>query len=106
MVLEPVLLVIPWVWVVQEFPTDVVMTLEPVGLEILRAWRALGLSIERRRKEEEARFDSLDREAAEGGGSKELQQFTVEHFGRGSMQESSYNVGAVLRSPSSPSGIG
>jgi hypothetical protein len=38
-------------------------------------------------------FDSLDREAAEGGGSKELQQFTVEHFGRGSMQESSYNVG-------------
>jgi hypothetical protein len=51
-------------------------------------------------------FDSLDREAAEGGGSKELQQFTVEHFGRGSMQESSYNVGVVLRSPSSPSGIG
>ena len=51
-------------------------------------------------------FDSLDGEAAEGGGSKELQQFTVEHFGRGSMQESSYNVGAVLRSPSSPSGIG
>ena len=51
-------------------------------------------------------FDFLDREAAEGGGSKELQQFTVEHFGRGSMQESSYNVGAVLRSPSSPSGIG
>uniref|UniRef100_A0A2N9F891 Uncharacterized protein n=1 Tax=Fagus sylvatica TaxID=28930 RepID=A0A2N9F891_FAGSY len=45
MVLEPVLLVIPRVWVVQEFPADVVMAPKPVWLEILRAWRALELSV-------------------------------------------------------------
>ncbi len=45
MVLEPALLVIPRVLIVQEFPADVVMALKPVGLEILRAWRALELSV-------------------------------------------------------------
>ncbi|GMY18776.1 hypothetical protein FCV25MIE_14039, partial [Fagus crenata] len=44
MVLEPVPLVIPQVWVVQGFPVDAVMALKPVELESLRAWRALGLS--------------------------------------------------------------
>ena len=45
MVLEPVLLEIPRVEVVQEFPADVVMAPKPVWLEILRAWRALELSV-------------------------------------------------------------